>query len=249
MKIAGIQKNSFVDYPGCIAAVFFTPGCNLNCFYCYNRQLIDGDACRELLDPDEALEFLARRKGFLDAVVISGGEPTLQAGLADFLQEIKSMGYSVKLDTNGTNPRVLERLIDEGLVDYVAMDLKAPEDRYAEVCGKRVDTASIEESKGVLLEERIPYEFRTTVIPQFTLDDIVRIAEGIRGARLYVLQQFKRELTSGKTTDIRNFQRPHNTGFFEACVNEVSGIVRRCTVRGLLHDIDTKNGSLPLDFV
>ncbi|NLD47312.1 MAG: anaerobic ribonucleoside-triphosphate reductase activating protein, partial [Clostridiaceae bacterium] len=155
MKIAGIQKNSFVDFPGKVSAVLFTPGCNMNCFYCHNRRLLSLNENEDVVEIDEVSQLLAKRKGFLDAVVISGGEPTLQTGLGRFLEKLKGIGYKVKLDTNGTNPQVIESLIGNNLVDYIAMDIKAPFERYSEVCCTDVDAESIRRSIKVLMEGRI----------------------------------------------------------------------------------------------
>ncbi len=221
MKIAGIQKNSFVDYPGKIAAVLFTPGCNFNCFYCHNRQLID-PGYKAAYTEAEVLEFLEKRKGLIDAVVISGGEPTLQPDLYRFVEKIgykgrntsngrnasnkcygddkdkveDALGYSVKIDTNGARPDVIRRLLAEtaenGAVDYIAMDIKAPLYMYDEICGVRVDREAIKESISLIMESGIPYEFRTTVVPQLKSRDIVEMASLVEGARLYVLQQYRK---------------------------------------------------------
>lgn len=126
MIIAGLDKNSFVDYPGKIAATVFTPYCNLNCYYCHNRILLLSDAGKSQFTVNEVVAFLEKRKGFLDGVVITGGEPTLQEGLKEFIQIVKALGYAVKLDTNGTNPEILKELLNKGLLDYVAMDIKSP---------------------------------------------------------------------------------------------------------------------------
>ncbi len=169
MKIAAIQRTSFVDYPGKIAAVVFTPGCNLDCFYCHNRMLLGNDGNYAGTTPvSQVLEYLRERQGLLDAVVLSGGEPTLQPGLADFIHEIRELGYRVKLDTNGTHPTVLALLLDAGLVDYVAMDVKAPPEKYDSICGVSVDHDSIDKSIGLVLSGPVTYEFRTTVVPQLT---------------------------------------------------------------------------------
>jgi pyruvate formate lyase activating enzyme len=191
MKIGGLQKISMVDYPGKMAAVVFCPGCNLNCYYCHNRGLLGGADGHEDHDPDAVLAMLARRRGFLEGVVVSGGEATLQPDLERFLLDVRDLGYPVKLDTNGTRPDVLEALVRSGLVDYVAMDLKAPAEKYGQVCGCDVDLDAVDRSIRILLGGRVDYEFRTTMAPELTREDLFAIVRWIRGARSYVLQQYR----------------------------------------------------------
>lgn len=189
MKIAGFLKQSFVDYPGKIAAAVFTQGCNMNCVFCHNRFLVGPENL--LVDEDEVYSFLYKRNKFLDGVVVSGGEPSLQPDLEAFVRNIKRMGYQVKLDTNGTRPGVLKKLIARGLVDYVAMDVKAPMKKYPEICGCSVDRKSILDSISILMASKIDYEFRTTCCPQLSEADIGEIGELISGAKKYVLQQYR----------------------------------------------------------
>lgn len=188
MKIAGIKTNSFVDMKGMIAYVVFTWGCNLNCWYCHNRHII-GES-RDFLDPNKVLQDIEGRKGFIDIVVISGGEPTLQADLKEFVQAIKSKGIKVKLDTNGTNPEVIKDLLDSRLLDYIAMDIKAPFNKYHKQAYVEVDIDSIKSSIDIIMASDIDYEFRTTYAPDLDENDIEEIAKSIQGAKLYVLQQF-----------------------------------------------------------
>lgn len=189
MKIAGINKNSFVDMKGMIAYVVFTPGCNFDCWYCHNRHILGGDS--ELLSEDLILKDLQGRTNFIDIVVITGGEPTLQPDLEEFILKVKALGFPVKLDTNGSNPDMLKALLNRGLLHYVAMDIKAPYDRYEDVIECKADTDKIKESICIIRESGIDYEFRTTFSPDLNCDNIEEIAEGISGAKLYVLQQFK----------------------------------------------------------
>jgi pyruvate formate lyase activating enzyme len=164
MHICGLQKLAMVDFPGRIAATVFTGGCNLRCPFCHNSQLLGGDA-EELMDSGALLDFLRKRQGVLDGVCITGGEPTLHADLPELLRSIRVLGYAIKLDTNGTNPQLLRRLIDEGLVDYVAMDVKNCPDRYAQTAGlPNLDISLIEQSMAFLLSDAVDYEFRTTVV-------------------------------------------------------------------------------------
>lgn len=191
MNIAGVQKNSMVDYPGKLAAVVFTQGCNMNCGYCHNRCLIGNRATESLIDEEDVLAFLNKRRGLLDAVVVSGGEPTLQRDLGCFIQRVKAMGYSVKLDTNGTNPQLLEKLLQDKLLDYVAMDVKAPFCKYKQVCCSPVNTGNLERSIDILQSSDIDYEFRTTYTPELDQHDLLDIARSIKGAKRYVLQQYR----------------------------------------------------------
>jgi len=197
MKFAGLLKQSLVDYPGKIAAVLFTRGCNLRCPYCHNGHLLlkPGRTNNNDLGVDSLLGFLHERAGFLDGVVITGGEPTLNPELDEVCEAIKDMGYLVKLDTNGTRSVALAGLIEKGLVDYVAMDIKAPLEYqdYLEVCGRlsREDFFNIRSSVHLLKKAAIEVEFRTTVVPLYhDLNDLLRIGSAIEGARLYTLQQF-----------------------------------------------------------
>lgn len=170
MRIGGIQKNSFVDYPGHIAAVVFTVGCNMNCFYCHNKHLLKVYAPEDLMPEEEVLSFLRKRKDLLDGVVISGGEPTLQKDLPDFIQKVKRLGFRVKLDTNGSNPDILRKLIKS--VDFVAMDIKAPFGRYEEFSGVPDMAARAQECIDLILESGIAYQFRTTMAPGLTEADV-----------------------------------------------------------------------------
>ena len=232
MKIAGFQKNSFIDYPGKMAAVIFTPGCNLNCYYCHNRSLIQGDSVKRLYHPDVVLDFLEKRSGFLEGVVITGGEPTLQKGLEDFIRAIRGLGYAIKLDTNGTNPDILKNLIGKGLLDYVAMDIKAPENRYEEICGTEIIWKDIERSIQILLKGDIEYEFRTTLAPDLMEEDVLEMAKLIQGARLYALQQYRRPDTEDFWDDRLN--KPAHTGEeIEKWVEKIASLVERCIIRGI----------------
>ena len=189
MRISGLQKNSMVDYPEKLAAVVFTQGCNMNCGYCHNRCLI-GYEKNGGISEEDVFAFLERRQGLLDAVVISGGEPTLQRDLPRFIRRARKMGFLVKLDTNGTNP-ALEYLIGERLLDYVAMDVKAPFCKYRQVCCSPVNTEKLERSIGILQGGGVEYEFRTTFTPELDQEDLLNIAESIRGAKRYVVQQYR----------------------------------------------------------
>ena len=187
MQIAGFVKNSFVDYPGHIAAVVFVPGCNMDCWYCHNRPLWNKD---HLLSESDVFDFLKNRRVFLDGVVISGGEPTLQKDLSLFISRVRDMNYLIKLDTNGLLPDVVESLLDSA--DYIAMDIKAPPGDIARVVSIDLDEAPIWQTADLLMRSGVDYEFRTTMMPTLSALDISRIAKRIKGAERYVLQQYRR---------------------------------------------------------
>lgn len=193
--IAGLVKSSTIDYPGMLAAVIFTPGCNLDCFYCHNRALLDDSA--PLLDKAEVMHFLDRRRNLLDGVVFSGGEPTLQTGLADLISEVRHLGYKVKLDTNGTRPGVLRTLLDNHLLDYVAIDCKAPWHRYPEICGSSLeDVDNIRQSFQLLARTAVSADFsweaRSTVIPQLSPADLLEMARSLPPLPRFFLQRYNK---------------------------------------------------------
>ena len=190
MKLGGIQKLTLLDDPGKLACTLFAPGCNFRCPFCHNASLVLDPA--EALDLDEVLAFLQKRRGVLEGVCLTGGEPLLQPGVEDFLRNIKAMGYAVKLDTNGSRPRRLRDLVRAGLVDYVAMDVKNSRDRYAETVGiPNFDLGPVEESVAFLLEGTVDYEFRTTVVRELhTAESLRDLSRWIAGARRYYLQGF-----------------------------------------------------------
>ena len=228
MKIAGLQKNSMIDYPGNLSAVVFTQGCNMNCGYCHNRQLIGTSPDHQLLEKDFIIDFLKKRQGLLDGVVVSGGEPTLQRDLPEFLEAVKRMGYKTKLDTNGTDPECLRSLIKNRLLDYVAMDIKAPIREYRKVCCSKVDTLKLIESISILKMNMVDYEFRTTYTPQLSDKDLADICRTVRGARRYVLQQYREVgLTDGKHTG-----RVEKRNILKSIINELSNSVDTLQFRG-----------------
>ena len=191
MKIHGLQKMTLLDYPGRVACTVFFGGCDMRCPFCHNAELLDGSA-PPVMDEEELLAFLRKRKGLLDGVAITGGEPLLQKDLPALAARIREMGYPVKLDTNGNHPERLRGMIDDGLVQYVAMDIKNSPDRYAETAGlPAMDLGSVRESVALLLEGRTDYEFRTTTVAELHDDrSFEQIGPWIRGARRYFLQKF-----------------------------------------------------------
>lgn len=190
MNIAGLQKTTLLDYPGRVAATIFTSSCNMRCPFCHNMDLVtspvSGYSEREVLD------FLAKRAGLLEGVCITGGEPTLWPELPSFIKQIKSLSLDVKLDTNGTNPDMMKMLIDEGLIDYVAMDIKSSLSEYPKVCGvDNIDLDKIKRSVNLLINGSVEYEFRTTMVASFhTMDVMKDIGLFLKGAKNYYLQSF-----------------------------------------------------------
>lgn len=188
MNIGGIQKTSLLDYPEKISAIVFTKGCNFRCGYCHNPELFDTQGNQELKASD-FLEFLKTRKGKLDAVVITGGEPCLQKDLKEFIIKIKNLGFLVKLDTNGSFPEVLENILP--YIDYIAMDIKGPLEKYREISDSQIDTKKILKSIKLIMNSGIDHEFRTTVVKsQLQLEDFKKIAQMLKGAKKYYLQKF-----------------------------------------------------------
>lgn len=189
MKIAGFVKTSFVDYPGKIASVVFTQGCNLKCSYCHNHTLLDSSDASKRILPEQIFQYLSKRKGMIDAVVVSGGEPTLQKNLHAFIQELKRMNLLVKLDTNGTNPESLRALINHGLLDFIAMDLKAPLSKYERIAGTSpLELLSIRKSVDIIKNSGLAHEFRTTFCPGLEEADILSIILDFEIVSNYVLQ-------------------------------------------------------------
>ncbi len=192
MILGGLQKFSLVDYPGKTCAILFTRGCNFRCLYCHNPELVRPEQYTQEIPLEGVLDFLRQRRGLLEAVTITGGEPTLHVDLPVVARAIKEMGFALKLDSNGSRPDALRKLIEAGLVDYVAMDVKAPlrKEKYTRVCGAAISVEPIRESMALLLGGRVAYEFRTTV-ERALLDeeDLLEIGETIRGAEKYYLQK------------------------------------------------------------
>mgnify|MGYP000958032049 CR=1 FL=1 len=192
MKICGLQKLTLLDYPGKTACTVFIGGCNFQCPYCHNSELISSGPYQAEFSYEQIMQFLNKRKNILDGVCITGGEPLLYSEIEDLIRDMKGLGYVVKLDTNGSFPARLKHLAGKGLIDYVAMDIKNAPARYAETAGvSSVDLLRIQESVDFLLSGQIPYEFRTTVIREFhTKQDFIEIGKWIQGAEKYFLQGF-----------------------------------------------------------
>ncbi len=193
MQIHGFQKLTLLDFPEKVACIVFTAGCNFRCPFCHNASLVTHISSEQEIPEEEIFSYLDKRRALLDGVCLTGGEPLLQKDIASFLRKVKQLGYSVKIDTNGTSPTTLKMLVENGLVDYVAMDIKNSADKYALTCGcTSVPFDDIRESIRFLLEGNVDYEFRTTVTAEYhTPEDIREIAAWIRGARRYYIQVFK----------------------------------------------------------
>ncbi len=225
MLIAGIQKTTLIDYPGKVAATLFLFGCNFRCGFCHNPELI-GELKTKTISEKEVLDFLQNRKEFLEGVCITGGEPTIQKDLQDLIRKIKNIGLDVKLDTNGTNPEMLKNLIDENLLDCIAMDIKTGYGKYHKLTNTKTNLEKIKKSIRIIINSKVNHEFRTTVIPEFyDKEDIKEIKEMLKGAKKYYLQKFipkktldpaflkKKPLTEKEMKDLRDSIKDH----FEVC--------------------------------
>lgn len=193
MKISGFNKTTLLDYPGKVAATIFLAGCNFRCPFCHNSSLVLHPAIQPEYSQEEILRFLTKRRGILDGVCISGGEPALAAELEDFLYKIKDIGYEIKLDTNGSRPDVIKSLVRNKLADKIAMDIKACPDNYSALTGlSQPDMEAIRESADFLLEGNVDYEFRTTVVKELhTEKDFREIGQWLKGAKAYYLQAYR----------------------------------------------------------
>jgi len=204
MIIGGLEKFTLIDFPNNLAAIVFTQGCNFRCHFCYNPMLVwprtetpEPDEFHKeqgfsLIEEKDLFLFLESRRGKIDGVVITGGEPTLQADLPEFIRKIRALGFLIKLDTNGTNPYMLEVLLKEGLLDYLAMDIKAPAEKYEQVVGVPVNLDNLEKSVKMIMASGVPYEFRSTLLPVFhQAEDIRNMGRMIKGADRWYLQKFK----------------------------------------------------------
>jgi pyruvate formate lyase activating enzyme len=230
MKIGGYVKSSLIDYPGKIASVIFTQGCVFRCKFCHNAELVIPELFKETLLKADIINHLKERQGKLDGVVISGGEPTIQKDLLEVMKIIKSLGYLVKLDTMGYFPDVVEKAINEKVVDYIAMDIKAPFAKYSEVTGYPIDISRIKRSIKLIKNCSIDYEFRTTA-PTLLLsrDDLITIAKEIKGAKHYYLQQFK----AFKTLDLKLLNTPtYSIEELHKISEYISQNYTSCSVRG-----------------
>ncbi len=229
MIFNGFQKMTLLDFPGRVACTIFSGGCNLRCPFCHNASLVLGGPMESYPD-EEILEYLKKRTGLLDGVCFTGGEPLLRPDIKDFIYKVKQLGYAVKLDTNGCFPEKLGELIDQGLLDYVAMDVKNCLPKYGSTVGIiDFDTAPIEESIELLLEGKVDFEFRTTVVsPLHTVEDIEAIARRIKGAKKYFLQNF---VDSGDI--IGEGMTAHNTDTLTEMLKAAQKYIPEAQLRGV----------------
>ncbi len=199
MLIKGLQKLSLIEYPGKLSAVIWTGGCNFRCPFCYNTDIVLNYKKMPTISEKEIIDFMTTRKGLLDGLSITGGEPTLQKDLSEFAKKIKDMEFLFMIETNGSNPKMIKELIDRKLVDYIAMDIKSPLEKYEKVAGIRVNKKNIQKSIDIIRNSDIDYEFRTTVIPIFfKKEDALAIGRWLKGSEHYYLQQFMPEKTIDK---------------------------------------------------
>ena len=227
MRICGLQKVTLLDFPGHVACTVFLGGCNFNCPFCYNASLIGSIDAEELMSSDEFFKYLNNRKGILDGVAITGGEPLLHKEVKEFIQKIKNLGFKVKLDTNGSFPKVLKNLIDEQLVDYVAMDIKNILDKYCLTVGCKINIEDIKESIQILINSNIDYEFRTTIVKEYhSIDEFTKIGELIKGAKKYFLQCYQyRDSVREKTLN------PMTKEELTSCLEKVKPYVEYAALR------------------
>lgn len=191
MIFGGLERFSVIDYPGKTCAIVFTVGCNFRCPYCHNPEIVAVTKDTTIVPEDEILGFLERRRGKLDAVSITGGEPTMLKDLLEFMAKLKDMGFAVKLDSNGTRPHILRKALDDKLVDYLAMDIKAPLEKYNDVTIRPTDIEKIKESIEMIKTSGVDHEFRTTIVKGLlSRDDVLDIGKTVQGAKRYYLQKF-----------------------------------------------------------
>ncbi len=229
MLIGGLQKFSLIDYPGKLCAIIFTQGCNFRCPYCHNPELVLPEQFTPPLSEEEIFSFLDRRKKQLEAVEVTGGEPALQPDLLSFLAKIKNKGFSVKLDTNGSFPEIIQKAIRQGVVDYLAMDVKAPLERYQAVTRSKIDPQKIKKTIAIIMKSGLDYEFRTTIVKsQLSLEDFLKIAQLIKGAKLYVLQNF----VPAKTLDpLFQSEASCSEEELEKIREQIAPYVKNCLIR------------------
>ncbi len=229
MRIGGLQKSSLIDYPGKIATIIFTQGCHFRCHYCHNPELVEPHLFYDPIPEEEIFGFLAKRIGKLDAVTITGGEPTIYPDLPSFMKRIKEMGFLIKLDTNGSNPERLEEIIRNKLVDYLAMDIKTPLLKYQEVINGAFNAEKIKKSIALLMNSDISYEFRTTIVKSLlSPNDILEIGELIKGTPLYALQKFR---PTKALNPLFLAEETYSDDEFEEMRRKLLKFVKRCIVR------------------
>jgi len=234
MEIKGFVGISLIDWDGKVSSVIFLPDCNMRCPFCYNTKLVLQSNQLPTLPLEKILNYLKKNRGWIDGVVVTGGEPTINEDLPLLCQEIKKLDFLVKLDTNGTNPKMIRTLIDKGMIDYIAMDVKAPftEEEYSKASGANTTAllAKIEQTTQTLLEGEIDYEFRTTLVPTLhTKSDIREISEKIKGCKKYVLQNFRAnvETIDPSFQKLKPFSKTEIESFFHAAKDIIPNTILR----------------------
>jgi pyruvate formate lyase activating enzyme len=231
LEIKGYLPTSLIDYPGKICSVIFLPNCNFRCPFCQNPELILKPKEMPNVEIEHIIEHLKSKHGWIDGVCITGGEPTLHAGLSRLLSEIKKLGFLIKLDTNGTNPEMLKQLIDEKLVDYIAMDIKAPLEKYEDATKVKVEKNNIKKSIDMIRKSGIDYEFRTTVVPRLIKkEDIKKIGQWLKGSKKYCIQQFRPDKTLDKSFEN---EKPYTPDELKQLAKEVKPYFKEVCVRGI----------------
>jgi pyruvate formate lyase activating enzyme len=230
MKIGGFQKTSLLDYPDMISSIVWTVGCNFNCPFCYNTELVHGTA--QSISEKQIFDHLKTRKGIVEALVISGGEPFLQKDLDVFCNKIKKLNLLMKIDTNGSFPDKLKELIEKKLVDYVAVDIKAPKAKYEKLAGAKIEIKKIQNTIDILQNSNVDYEFKTTFVPKFLIKkDILEIAKWLKGSKKFYLQQFKNEMPI--LSDELQYVKPYEKHEILDIIEEIKPFFVHCSARGL----------------
>lgn len=229
MKIGGFQKTSLLDYPDLISAIVWTVGCNFHCPFCYNKNLVEGRV--EIIPEDEIFSFLEKRKGMIEGLVISGGEPLMQDDITFFCEKVKKLGYMIKIDTNGMYPDKLKELIDKKLIDYISMDVKAPKNKYSTLSGVKTDVKKIEKSIEIIRSSGVDYEFKTTFVPNLlTKEGILEIGIWLKGSKKFYLQQFKSDAPV-ISSDFENVS-PYSKEELISALGKVKAFFEICNIRG-----------------
>jgi len=230
MKIGGFQKTSLLDYPDMISSIVWTVGCNFNCPFCYNTELVHGTA--QSISEEQIFDHLKKRKQIVEALVISGGEPFLQKDLEVFCKKIKKLNLLIKIDTNGSFPDELKDLIDKKLVDYVAVDIKAPKGKYEKLAGAKIDIKNIQKTIDILQNSPVDYEFKTTFVPKFlTREDILEIGRWLKGSKKYYLQQFKNEMPV--LSSELQYIKPYEKHEILDIIEKIKPFFGHCSARGM----------------
>ncbi len=222
VEISGLLKSTVIDYPGKMASEIFLGGCNMRCPFCHNIELVNDPDKLESMSEEEVISFLRKRRKWVDGLVISGGEPTIHRDLPGFIRKVKGAGFLVKLDTNGTNPGMVGKLIKEGLLDCIAMDIKSSPGGYERASGRKIDMNAIRKSVSMIMKSGLDYEFRTTLVPELhNKEDVREIGKWLKGAKKYCIQQFR----SGETLDPGLKGKPT---FSEKELMEMASMVSDC---------------------